>query len=455
MSTPVENTAHASQRAEESVIGSLMRSDEARIEIIGLGLDVDQFYYRPYRLLYEEIVERYYADDPIDPLTVAEAVGPKAATMWGISEREAVDKVIHLAGQVFEGDPAQHVKIIKRHADHRDLVTVASNALHRAMSEESDPEEIAAELSAQATRIITGQLQHSESYNYGELGGRWYRAQQEAIAAKAAGVDLGAYYKIKAVDQYAKGHRPGELFILGGDAGVGKSALAWAMARGFAHSQMIRPVEKRIGTLVLSMEMGEDQSSSRFAQAEARVPGDLLRAGELTRVELREIAQKWAAHRELPLWVNHSGSLRETQLKAIIIDHIRRHNVGVVIIDHFRFIQTDEHFTNRNDADDQVVTFLKANLAKDLNIAVVCLAHTRDIEQGRRPTMNDLRGSKMISAFCDLVAFPYSPWRAATVHERDRGIVSREDFELIWAKVRQGAEGVGELYMDLSTQTVR
>lgn len=446
---------NASQRAEESVVGSLLRSDEARIEIIGLGLDAEQFFYRPYRLAFEEIVERYYADEQIDPLTIAEAIGPKAATMWGISEREAVDKVIALAAQVFEGDPSEHVKIIKRHADHRDLVVVASNALHKAMYQEADPEDIAAELSAQATRIITGQLAHSESYSYADLGRRWYQQQRTAIDAKAQGVELGARYKIKAVDDYAKGHRPGELFILGGDPGVGKSALAWAMARGFAGTQMVKDPDRRLGTLVLSMEMGEEQSSSRFAQGEAHISGDILREGELTRAELRSIAEKWAARRELPIWVNHSGALRETQIKAIVIDHIRRHNIGVVIIDHFRFIQTDEHFQNKNDADEQIVTFLKANLAKDLNIAVVCLAHTRDIEAGRRPSMNDLRGSKMISAFADLVAFPYSPWRSASVVERERGLVAREDFELIWAKVRQGAEGVGDLYMDLSTQDIR
>jgi replicative DNA helicase len=437
------------------VVGALMRSEEARIEVIGLGLDAEQFHYRPYKLAFEEVVERYYADDPIDPLTIAEAIAPRAAEMWSISEREAVDKFVALSAQVFEGSPADHVKIIKHHADLQALIGIAANALHEASYQERSPEEIAGVLSTEAAKIVTGALTHSESHSFGELGRRWTRQKQEEIAARAAGVELGARYGIAAIDQYVKGHRPSELFILGGDAGIGKSALAWAMGRNFALSQMKQAPERRIGTLILSLEMGEEPSSSRFAQMEARFPGEKLREGDLTRAELTAIAAKWAAHRELPLWVNHSGELRESQLKAIVVDHVRRHNVGVVIIDHFRFITTDERFRDKNDADEQIVKFLKANLAKDLNLAVTCLAHTRDIEVGRRPTMNDLRGNKMISAFADLVAFPYSPWRASSVHERERDLVAREDFELIWAKVRQGAEGVGELYMDLSTQTVR
>jgi replicative DNA helicase len=450
----IEQRPLGSERAEQSVVGSLLRSEQSRIEVIGLGLEPEQFYFEPYKLLYDEIVERYYADESIDPLSVGEKLRVKLSQRWSISEREAVDRVLRLAKVVFDGSSSEHVRIVQQHAHLRAVMTACYEALAAAQEGEKKPDEIAGELSAAATRIVTGTMVHSESYPYGDLGRRWTRTQQEAIAARAAGVEVGARYGIKGLDQYVKGHRPGELFILGGDPGVGKSAISWAMARNFALSQMEKPPERRIGVLVLSLEMGEEGSSSRFAQLETHIEGDKLREGTLTRAELRQVAATWAQHRELPLWVNHSGSLRETQIKAVVVDHIRRHNVGVVIIDHFRFIKTDEHFRNRNDADEQIVEFLKANLAKDLNIAVTCLAHTTKSD-GERPTMDDLRGSKMISAFADIVAFPFSPWRHASVHERDRGIVEREAFELIFAKVRQGAEGVADLWMDLSTQTIR
>lgn len=449
-----ERREPGSQRAEESVIGALMRSEEARIEIIGLGIEAEHFYYRPYKAAFEEIVERYYADDPIDPLTVAEAVGPKTQSMWGITEREAVDRFLEMSTSPPHGEAREHVKIIKRHYDYREIVNVAATALANASEQSKDPDEIAGELSAAATRVVTGALANSATYSYAELGSRWTRQKQEEIAARAAGVELGARYGIAGIDQYVKGHRPSELFILGGDPGVGKSAIAWSMGRNFAHSQMTQTPDRRIGTLILSLEMGEEPSSTRFAQSEAKFPGDKLREGDLTRAELRGIATTWARNRELPLWVNHSGELRETQLKAIVVDQIRRHNIGLVIIDHFRFIKTDERFENKNDADEQVVKFLKATLAKDLNLAVVCLAHTTKNDD-RRPTMDDLRGSKMISAFADLVAFPYSPWKHASQADRDRGMMDRQDFEIIFDKVRQGATGTAEIWMDLSTMTIR
>lgn len=450
------NAQPASQRAEESVLGALMRSEQARIEILAGDLQPEHFYYRPYRLAFEEIVERYYADDPIDPLAVAEAIGPAAAGAWRIEEREAIDKLTALA----KVDPAdttslrEHAAIIKRHHDYRELVEIAVTALDDASSQEDDPAEIAGKLGAAATRIVTGSLLHREILSYADLGRRWTRDMQDQIAAKAAGQELGAYFSIKGIDEFVKGLRPTELMMLGGPPGVGKSGIAWTMGRNFAYRQMRKPPERRVGTMVLSLEMGEEQSSSRFAQMEARVEGDRLRTVQVTRAELREIAAKWATNRDLPLYVNHSGELRESQIRALVTDAIRRHNIGLLIIDHFKFIKTDERFEKQNDTDEQIVKFLKASLAKDLNLAVICLAHTVKGED-RRPVMDDLRGSGMISAFADVVTLMYWPWKHASQAKREQGQVAREEYELIHDKVRQSSPGTGELWSDMSTMSIR
>lgn len=446
----------ASQRAEESVIGTLLRSEDARLELLSSGLEAEHFHYAPYKLAFDEIVERYYGDDPIDALTVAEAVGPKAAERWGISEREAVDRLVALA----RPDPAdttsvkEHAKIIRRHHDYRQLVNIAGNALNDAIEQQMEPEEIAGILSASATRVVTGAMLKHDLITYADLGRRWVQSTREEIAARQAGVELGAFFGIKGIDDFVKGLRPTETMFLGGDPGVGKTAIVQTMVRNFALRQMRKDADRRVGTQFFSLEMGEKGSSDRFAQMESQIQGDRLRLGTLTTGELREIAQKWAANRELPIVVNHSGELRQSQIKALCIDGIRRHNVGLVVIDHFRLIKTDERFENKNDADEEVVKFLASSLAKDLNLAVICLAHTTK-NDNRRPVMDDLRGSKMISAFADVVAFPYWPWKHASQEKRDRGLVNRHEYELIFDKLRSAQPGTGELWIDMSTMTVR
>ena len=784
-----------------------MRSEDTRHEIFASGLEAPHFYFKPYRALYAATQERYYADDPIDPLSISEAVGPRIATDWGITEREAVDRVLALS----RPDPAdtttatEHAKVIKRHSDYRELLTLVSAQFDNITQEKMDPEAIAGALSAAALRIVTSSLAKHEVLDYASLGRRWVKAKNEEIAARAAGVELGAWFGIKGMDAYLKGAKPTELIILGGDPGIGKhltldtplptpagwttmgdvrcgdllydelgrptrvmaasqvewfedvyeltfndgatvkasgthtwivssrrgrsapikqayrlrngtrkrppdpveleevttrqivehlyvddgeranyaiqvaepldgeemelpldpyilgvwlaegstnaarlgigdleiidilrkrgadvsvrqdprkdsdyrevglrgatgiralraagvlgnkhiptaylraaadqrwallagiadgdgwcddggceittvlprlrddlfelvtslgcivfinegraqlngkdygpkwnvrfqskrspfwiarkangwtpprfdaryivgarqlpsepvrcvavesssalylcgramipthnTAISAVMARNFALRQMKKPADRRIGTLYMSLEMGEEQSSDRFAQFIAGVDGERLRLGTLTKAELRDIAQQWAGERELPLYANFSGELRETQLRAIVVNAIQRHNVGLVIIDHMRFIKTDEHFRDRNDADEQIVKFLKATLAKDLNLVVICLAHTtKSPQEKRRPVMDDLRGSKMISAFADFVVFPYWPWRYATQEQRERGQVEREAYELVFDKARGGATGIADLYIDFSRMIVR
>lgn len=436
-------------------MGALLRSEQARIEILAGHLQPEHFHYRPYRRAFEEIVERYYADDPIDPLAVAEAVGPMAARDWRVEEREAVDKITALA-KIPEADSVslrEHATIIKRHHDYRELMSVASTAVNESIEQEVDPGEIAGKLATAATRVVTGSLMHREVLSYAELGRRWTRAMQEQIAAKASGQEMGAYFGVRGLDDFIKGLRPSELMILGGPAGVGKSGLAWTMAHNFAMKQMAKPAERRVATLVLSLEMGEEQSSSRFAQMESRVEGDRLREVKISTQELRGIAQKWADHRDLPLYANHSGELRTSQIRALVVDAIRRYNVGLLIIDHFRFIKPDERFEKSTEADDAIVSFLKGQLAKDLNLAVACLAHTVKGD-GRRPVMDDLRGSGMISAFADVITLMYWPWKYASQQKRDQGLVAREEFELIHEKVRQGPPGTGELWSDMSVMKI-
>lgn len=455
MSSPVP----ASQRAEEGLLGVILREPEVVSEIVGAMLEPMHFFFRPYRMVFEEIVERYYSDETIDPLLIAEKIAKKVAASWGnIPERDAVDRVIALKAARLDGtaSPIELAKVVKVHADRRQLLKL-SDAIRRNVEEEVDtPEVIASMISTDAMKIATDGLMREETLTYLEQGKRFVNDMKSAIAIREAGIKLGVEFGLNAIDSFTSGLLPGELMMLGGPPGAGKSALAWFMARRFARTQARRPPDERVGTLIGSFEMPERQSSARIAQMIARVEGEKLRKGTLTVEELRNLAERWARERDLPLYTNFSGYVRHAQLRAIAVEAVRKHNVGLIIVDHFKFLQCDERGLKPNEADDETVMFLK-RLALDLNCVVVCLAHTvKGIQSiDKRPTMNDLRGSGMISAFADFVALMHRPYKHASQHERDEGTVSREAAELIWDKTRYAGEGTGEFYADLSTMTIR
>lgn len=440
------------------MIAAILRDPAIAPEVFNVLPDASAVFYAPYRMIYDRLIESHYADEPMDALWITEALGQRLSKAWRLPEKEIADRLAEMGAQSIAGSTqaSDYARIVKRHADYRALALLADRAKAAVMNEDDDPETIAGELSAAATLIATDQTSAMETLSYRDLGRRWVIRMKEQVLLRRAGVELGAYFDLEFIDDFVKGLRPTELWICGGEPGVGKSAVSQIAAENFARRQMKKP-DQRVSTLMLSLEMGEEPNSTRLAQRVGGVDGDRLREAKITDQELYGVAKAWAHDQDMPLHINHCSLLRESQMRALVADEVRKHNVGLLIIDHFRMIEPDNPNLSRNDADDQIVKFLKMGLAKDLNLAVVCLAHTiKGIErQDKRPRLSDLRGSGAIAAFADFVSFVFRPWPYASDKDRELDLVKKTDAEMIWAKSRHSSEGTGEFYMNLAQMHVK
>jgi replicative DNA helicase len=443
-----------SEAAEQSVVGQMLANPACIGDVTGTLLDGSHFFLSAHRVLYDAIVESFYADDPTDPLTIAETCGPRLAKLWGLDEKLAVAKVQSYAnGHTLAADPVDHARVVKRHADLRALLGVAATIEREVAAEQHPPEQIAGIVSSEAMKIATGTLTAHEVVSFGDAGRRFIQAMRERVALKQAGVEPGVKFNIAAIDGFTKGVQPTELVIGGGESGVGKSGLWWIAAKNYADSQYQRPPGERVGTLILSLEMGELPSSTRFAQGMTHIESAYMREGTLSTDELRKIVTEWKRRKDWPLWLNYASGLRLSQLRALVAEAIRKHGVGLVVVDHFLLLEPDQRMDS-NEADDERVRFLKNQIAKDLNVAVVCLAHTRkSIERAdKRPRLSDLRGSGMISAFADYVMLMFRPWQYASEKDRNEGRVHSTDAEMLHCKNRHGIDGMGEFYFDAAKQ---
>lgn len=437
-----------------------MLADKACIgEVTATLLEGDHFYIAAHRVLYDQLVENFFADDPIDPLTIAETCGKRLERLWRVAEPEVAERVktMALRARGATGAAADHALVIKRHADLRALLDL-STAIRIAVEDESKtPDQIAAMASSDAMKIATASVRTGGLVHFADAGRHFVREMQERMALKAQGISIGAKGGISAIDAFTRGIQPTELCMGGGESGVGKSAVWWTFGMNFAEIQMqTRQKPDRVGTAIFSLEMGEFPSSVRQAQALTAIDSGHMREGDLSQAELQKIVKEWGAKKDYPLWLDYSPGLTLSQLRASVAEGIQKHNIGLVVIDHFLLLQPDARGMTANEADDERVWFLKNQIAKDLGVAVVCLAHTRkDIERAdKRPRLSDLRGSGMIAAFADYVALMYRPWKFASEKDKDTNKVAPTDAEMIHAKNRHGAEGVGNFYFDPSKMMV-
>ena len=452
-----EAVAQASAaEAERSVIAGILSTPKLAGEVVATMLQPQHFSDAAFRRIYRTISDAYYGDDPIDPLTIGSLCSAELARIWRCEEFEAVARVQSIATDI-SANPVAHAKLVKRDSDYRDLLEVASDLARSVESKAQEPTELAGRVAQRATRVATSTLLTNEVMSFADVGRAFVAHQRKLMAAREQGVELGAYFGLQFLDAYIRGLQPTELFFLAGEPGSGKSSLAYKMAQKFAERQSERPPDEQVGTLVLSLEMGRDTSAARLAQSVAGIDGGKLREGKTTDNELDRIIDAWRALKSLPLYFNFTSTLRAGQMRALIVEAIRRHNVGLIIIDHFRYFNMDRRYERQLEEDEDKARFLKEDIAKELNVAVICLAHTtKGIEyaEGRRPNLSHLRGSGQVAAHADFVAFIHRPYKHATQKQIDEGSVLRTDAELIYEKNRHGLDGSVGFFFDPSTMAV-
>jgi replicative DNA helicase len=450
----------SSPAAEWSVVANMLTDPNTVGEVVGTQLAAEDFTKADSRGIYEVIVERYFADQSVEPLVVADRLQWVLASLWKVKEAQVGDEFLkRLKERDYGHGVVEHAGIVKRLSTARQLLLVADRARSQLGEGKLNPEEIASSMSTEALAVTSGSVRRTELLNWMETGTEYVKYLARLRLAKEKGIELAVYTGLPCIDNFTGGIGPGELCFLAGAAGAGKSTLSWKASEGFAARQMPKAPDHRIATLVVSMEMGSTSSSGRLVQSITEIDGTRLREGNITDQEYKQILREWKARDGLPIYFNYSSNFRLSQLRALIVEGIRRYNVGFVVLDHFRQIDTDKYIRDANDRDEEKVRFLKEGLAKDLGIAVMCLAHTIKIGRANegaaaRPRLDDLRGSGTIAANADFVGFLYKPGENLDEDEKSNLGIEETDAELIWSKSRHTGKGIAYLGIDHSRMLV-
>jgi len=196
---------------------------------------------------------------------------------------------------------------------------------------------------------------------------------------------------------FCGGLRPGQLVVIGGRPGFGKSALMGQMILNAGRSQ-------RAG-LMASLEM---------------TAGEIAGRGLMT-IDRRQFAQ-------LPVWFAECSQF--TKLEALLRLARRRHSIQLAAVDYLQLIETP---IGRNELRErQVATMSRGlkRLAMELQIPILLGSQlNRESEKRGRPSLADLRESGAIEQDADIVVLL-------------SGDAETDERELIVAKHRGGACGI-------------
>ncbi len=221
---------------------------------------------------------------------------------------------------------------------------------------------------------------------------------------QAKGDITGVPSGFKEFDKLTAGLQKGDLIIIAGRPSMGKTTMAMNIAENAAFGQKLR-----LPTAIFSMEMSTEQLAFRLIASLGQVNQSHLRNGRFSDEDWPRINGAIQQMSEAPLFIDDSGSLTPTELRARSRRLKREHGLELIVVDYLQLMQVPGTKENRATEISEISRSLKA-LAKELQVPIIALSQlNRSVEQrtDKKPVMSDLRESGAIEQDADLIAFIY------------------------------------------------
>ena len=302
-----------------------------------------------------------------------------------------------------------------------------------------------------------------------------YEASQQSLVRMQYGMQNpgklpGISWGLHELDRKTGGLKRGEMFVMAGRPGMGKTALALCVARASA--------EAGEPALFFSLEMGSVSLTDRALADVAYnprqpIPYYAIANGTVSDSQAGTLVEASRKLREWPLTIDPAPGLTVSQ----IVVRARKHKLmlerqgkrlGPVFIDHMHIVRPSNRYSGARVNEVAEISAALKGLAKELDVPVVALAQlSRGVESrdDKRPTMADLRDSGSIEQDADAIIFVYreayylerqTSSTPEQEHQRqDRLIDVKDQLEAIIAKQRNGPTGTVHLFCDIACNAVR
>lgn len=417
---------------EEVVLGALMIDKDALPKVLDV-LRPTSFYKHAHQVIYEAILRLFERSQPIDILTVHEALN-KADQLEEIG---GVNYLVDLSNKVGSAANIEyHARIIAQKHIQRELIRVSTNIINDSFEDTKDVFQLLDDAESSLFEITQQNLNRS----FEDLGTLALRAQKqwEAVAEREEGL-IGVPTGFTELDRITNGWQQSDLIIVAARPGMGKTAFTLALARNAAIDYS-RPVA------IFSLEMSSAQLTQRLISMESEISSTKLRSAQLAEYEWQQLHTTVERLGNVPVFVDDTPAINIFELRAKCRRLKMQHDVQLIIIDYLQLMSgaPDQKRGNREQEISSISRALKG-MAKELDVPVIALSQlSRAVETRggiKRPQLSDLRESGAIEQDADLVLFIYRP----EYYELDDPSLPQGLAEIIVSKHRNGALGTVNL----------
>jgi replicative DNA helicase len=413
--------------AEKAVIGAMLVEPTVIPDVVAF-LSPSDFYLDSHRRTFDTILALFNRNEAVDLITVSDVL-----TKSGLQVSAAT--IAAMTENALPSHAAAHAQAVKEASRRRALLKVLRQAEEELSSGAEDSLAVAGRLGSTLARLQDGGPM--SFVHVGEVVVKTLKQIERAHEARdpVTGIPTG----LKDLDRRLGGVHLGELVVIAGRPGMGKTALAGDVAKGAA--------ERGYGVAFVTAETLAPRITQRMISAATGIENRDLRRGLIEDRMFGPIVNMCQVIGKLPLWFldsDRSWDRIKAKLRSL---KIREPGLKLVVIDYVGLLSAPVPGGERYLEIGRISSEAKG-MAMDLELGVVLLSQlNREVESRRdkKPQLSDLRESGNLEQDADIVGLLF---REAYYNENAR---PADLAELNIAKNRDGATGIIKLQFNETT----
>jgi replicative DNA helicase len=385
-----------SLEAEQAVLGAIILEGEAITKAIEI-LCSDDFYRDAHRKIYNAMVELFNKNEPIDLITITEHLKDKGELedVGGLSYLSTLATVVPTSANI-----KYYAKLVREKALLRSIIRACTEIVTKVYEEPEDADEML-DYAEKLIFEISNKRTNTSFYQMKDVVKHTIKIVESMYERKA--VITGIPSGFKDLDELTSGFQPGDLIIIGGRPGMGKTAFSLNIAQHVG-------VELGEPVAFFSLEMSKEQIAMRLLSSLAMVNASALRKGFISKRDWEKLTESAVKLSEAPIYIDDSSqmSVLEIRAKARRLK-MEKGRLNLIIIDYLQLMRNRIAYDTREQEISEISRSLKA-MAKELKVPVIALSQlNRSVEKttDRRPTLANLRESGAIEQDADLIIFLY------------------------------------------------
>jgi len=384
MTENIENMVPHSDDAEQALLGCILLDPKVLMQI---AVSADDFYIHKNRFVYKAMTALVRRRVGIDIVTLNEELANRnqLAEIGGMAY---LSKLATFAPSSLGAN--DYALIVKEKAARRRLLTAANDLAKVAYNANEKLETVVPSI---LEKVSVSMRPSKGAVHVSEL---LEGLVEEVIERAERPHDVwGIPFGIIELDHWLGGMQLGEVTMLSGDPGIGKSKLASQMARSFANYAP---------GAVYSLEMQQRQLMRRNISAEGMIPTYSMKSGKME--------EHWDAfykaisdYSELPIYLSDNPEMTTAELRADLWHLQSTAGVKWAVIDYMHLLTDGDGKLNETEQSALISRRLKA-VARSLNIALLVInSVVKEAMDSKFPSQKDARGSGQVIHDVDNLMF--------------------------------------------------